>query len=401
MKKVFYILTIFFVAVGSNGQTQKGNNEIIIVDVKRTYSPKKELIIQDFMDVEYVKLKTNDVFVNQGNVMDIGKEIIIVTNRIDDGDIFIYDRQGNAIRKINRKGQGGEEYTRISSITLDEDNEEMFINDRNIRRIYVYDLYGKFKRKFEHNGNSKYNYFTSIFNFDKSNLITYNDNDKVTPFNLISKQDGQITKVIHIPFKEKKYLRQIKKDPGPFTTLPNGLVAGAPGSLVGPTNATFPIIPYKGKWILIEYSSDTIYTFIPDFNLQPVISRKPSVQYMNPEVMLILRLISDRFYFMDTIINEYDWNASTGFRRYGFVYDNHNKTFSEYLLYNGDYSTKKQIPIARFKLVNHEIELWQPIEPFELVEDYKKGILKGKLKEIAATLDPEDNPVIMLIKHKK
>jgi len=37
----------------------------------------------------------------------------------------------------------------------------------------------------------------------------------------------------------------------------------------------------------------------------------------------------------------------------------------------------------------------------QLVEAHKKGLLKGKLKEIAATLDEEDNPVIMLVKHKK
>jgi len=37
----------------------------------------------------------------------------------------------------------------------------------------------------------------------------------------------------------------------------------------------------------------------------------------------------------------------------------------------------------------------------QLTEDYKKGILKGKLKEIAATLREDSNPVIMLIKHKK
>jgi hypothetical protein len=51
--------------------------------------------------------------------------------------------------------------------------------------------------------------------------------------------------------------------------------------------------------------------------------------------------------------------------------------------------------------VNHEIESWQPLEAHQLVEDYEKGELKGKLKEIAATLNEEANPVIMLIKHKK
>jgi hypothetical protein len=41
------------------------------------------------------------------------------------------------------------------------------------------------------------------------------------------------------------------------------------------------------------------------------------------------------------------------------------------------------------------------LEAYQLVESYKRGELKGKLKEIAATLNEESNPVIMLIKHKK
>ena len=79
------------------------------------------------MDVEYIPLETNDDFVNQGFVQAIGKEFILVKNYRDDGDIFVYDRTGKAIRKINRKGQGGEEYISCRSVTLDEENNEMFI----------------------------------------------------------------------------------------------------------------------------------------------------------------------------------------------------------------------------------------------------------------------------------
>ena len=53
--------------------------------------PKKELILQDFMDVEYIALETNKEFLNQGFVQDIGKKTILVRNRIADGDIFVYD----------------------------------------------------------------------------------------------------------------------------------------------------------------------------------------------------------------------------------------------------------------------------------------------------------------------
>jgi len=50
--------------------------------------PKKELILQDFMEVEYIPLETTDDFITLGIVMAIGKEIILVRNRVGDGDIF-------------------------------------------------------------------------------------------------------------------------------------------------------------------------------------------------------------------------------------------------------------------------------------------------------------------------
>ena len=50
---------------------------------------------------------------------------------------------------------------------------------------------------------------------------------------------------------------------------------------------------------------------------------------------------------------------------------------------------------------NDEIALVQKLEAYELVEAYQKGKLKGKLKEIAAGLEEDSNPVLILIKYKK
>jgi hypothetical protein len=83
------------------------------------------------------------------------------------------------------------------------------------------------------------------------------------------------------------------------------------------------------------------------------------------------------------------------------MYDRQEKAFFEYNVYNDDYSTKKEIYMNVLRPVNHEIESWQSLNAEDLVEDYEKGILKGKLKEIAAKLEEESNPVIMLVKHKK
>ena len=53
------------------------------------------------------------------------------------------------------------------------------------------------------------------------------------------------------------------------------------------------------------------------------------------------------------------------------------------------------------KYTNDKIVFSVTLDAYQLVEAYEKGELKGKLKEIAAKLDEEDNPVIMLVKHKK
>jgi hypothetical protein len=50
---------------------------------------------------------------------------------------------------------------------------------------------------------------------------------------------------------------------------------------------------------------------------------------------------------------------------------------------------------------NNEIAFIQVLQAFELVEAYEKGELQGQLREIAAGLDEEDNPVILVAKHKR
>jgi hypothetical protein len=78
--------------------------EIIKSDNLRHY---QKLILQDFMDVEYIPLETNEEFITQGIVISVGNDILLVKNNTpNDGNIFIYDRRtGKAIRKINRKGK--------------------------------------------------------------------------------------------------------------------------------------------------------------------------------------------------------------------------------------------------------------------------------------------------------
>ena len=388
MKTLIFIETILLLVMTSCGSDNASTDGFITVDVtKSSYSPKKELVLQDFMDVEYIPLETNDEFINHGYVRAVGEKYIIVTNYRNDGDIFVYNRKGKAIRKINRKGQGGEEYTYITNITLDEDNNEIFVNDHFVKKIYVYDLDGNFKRSFKQKSDGGSRSYDDIFNYDKENLICYDELNNEIPFLLVSKQDGNITKEIKVPFKEKKLFFQILRQK-------EGTRAAGPGLYSR-------IIPYNNNWILIEPSSDTIYTLMPDCSLRPFIVKTPPVHTMNPEFYLILRLISDRYYFMESVKNVYDFRKREGFPRTYFMYDTQEKDFFSYIIYNGDYSDKKELYMIMFIPINAKGELWATIDAFDLCRDYKKGKLKGKLKDIAAKLGEDDNRVIMLVKPKK
>ena len=393
MKSIHLILAVtLFLMAGCEGCKNTGNGSDVFITVDVTASfPKKELILQNFMDVEYIAMETKDDFYNQGFIQDIGKEVILVRNHINDGDIFVYDRTGKALRKINRMGQGGEEYINILSITLDEDNGEMFVNDYYSKKFFVYDLYGKFKRSFRYNDGTKY---LDVFNFDKNNLICYDNSilerngevvNNLSCFAIISKQDGSISREIQIPFKMIK---------SPITSFEGGKYAIFP-------SGNYSIIPYQGNWILREASSDTVYRYSMDDRMSSFIVRTPSIQSMNPEVFLFLRTLTDRYYFMETLKKEYDFETKRGYPRKFFMYDKQEKAFFGYNVYNGDFSSKREIYMNALSPVNHEIASWQNLEADDLFDAYKKGHLKGKLKDIAASLKEEDNPVIMLVKHKK
>jgi hypothetical protein len=381
------ILFVMFGFIGCN-QSKPQSEGLIIVDVTNTDYPIKELILQDFMDVEYIALETNDDFVNQGFVQSIGQKIIVVKNGINDGDIFIYGRKtGEAIRKINHKGQGAEEYVTISGIVLDEDKHEMFVTDNETRKMFVYNLDGKYKRSFKFPQNAMYK---KIYNFDKQNLICYNfsSSNEGQSFAIISKQDGSITQEIQIPFEEIKTIYITSRDEANDMTY-----SAAP--------YIYPIIPVPNNhWILVEPSSDTIYSYSSEYEMKPFLTRVPSIQSMNPEVFLLPSVVTDRYCFMEIVKKEYSFSTGKGFPSTYLMYDRQEKSIFRYTVHNADYSYKNIVNMV-LSPQSSEIAFYHKIEPYGLVDSYKKGELKGKLKEIASKLDPEDNPVIMLIKHKK
>ena len=53
---IFIGITTLFAMTGCGG-SHSSTDEFITVDVNESYSTKKELVLQDFMDVEYIRWK--------------------------------------------------------------------------------------------------------------------------------------------------------------------------------------------------------------------------------------------------------------------------------------------------------------------------------------------------------
>jgi 6-bladed beta-propeller len=385
MKQINTILAvILWVVMSGCGENKQSNDDLIIIDVSKSY-PKKELILQDFMDVEYIALETTDEFLTQALVQGVGKEYLLVKNRNSDGDIFIFDRKtGKGVRKINRQGQGAEEYTMINEIILDESNGEIFVKSPG-NKILVYDLYGNFKRCLNLDRE-----VSSVFDYDKDNLICYDMSDYHSKGKnrsksyhvIISKQDGSITREIFIPFK----------------TINTPIVMDGDNFVA---NYSYQIRLSHGKCTLMDTSADTLYNYAPNGTLSPFIVRTPSSHTMVPEVFLYMGIHTDRYYFMQAVKNVFNFEKGNGFYTDELMYDKEEKAIFQVTVHNDDYAEKRPVAMTA-KSINREIEDVTSLNASRLVEIYKKNLLKdGKLKEIASRLDEEDNPVIMLVKQKK
>ena len=304
------------------------------------------------------------------------------------GDILLFDRAtGKGIRKINHKGFGPEEYIMPYNVILFEDKNEMFVNDGPTSKIQVYDLDGNYKRTISYKRGAL---VTVLIDFDTDNFLSQNiyapeNENSGETFLFLSKKDGSMTD-IKVPYQERKSIALVR--------------VNEDGSMQGafPENSDF-IDPFQDGWLLTEPSADTIYYYKPDRSFKPFIVRTPSVQTMSPEVFLFPGVLTDDYYFMQSVTKEYDFDKNEGMPSTPLVYDVAEQKIYKYTVHNADYEDREE-NLSK-QNVNNKIAFYQALPADELIEAQEDGKLKGKLSDIAAHLDIEDNPVVMIVKPKE
>lgn len=385
MKKVIVLVAALLGLASCTGE-KKEKEAFITVDITASY-PEKDLVLQDFMDVEYVPLETSDEFLAQGRISYVGENIIVAANKRQ-GDILLFDRAtGKGIRKINHKGFGPEEYIMPYNVILFEDKNEMFVNDGPTSKIQVYDLEGNYKRTIKYKQGAL---VSLLIDFNDDYFLSQNVFDPIMQdagetFIYLSKKDGTMTN-IKVPYQKRLSVIMAK-------VFPDGSTQGA-----FPENSDF-IDPFQDGWLLTEPSADTIYFYKPDRSLKPFIVRTPSVQTMSPEVFLFPGVLTDDYYFMQSVTKEYDFDKNEGMPSTPLVYDVAEQKIYKYTVHNADYEDREE-NLSK-QNVSNKLAFYQALPADELIEAQEDGKLKGKLSDIAAHLDIEDNPVVMIVKPKE
>ena len=348
------------------------------LDVTKSYE-KKTLYLQDIAEIEYVPIETTEFSLWRGReVYYIDDKYIIAAN--DHCGVMVHARNGKALYNFNKKGNGPNEYKEISDLCYDPKTNEVFILSMLACKIYVYDINGNFKRSF----NTGYTGKDRIYNikiFNEKELYAYVfDNTFVR----ISRKDGKTISKKH--FKSTKEMNlSINKD---------GFRANSSANTYIKSNENF---------ILSTYASDTTYINHPEVGMKPFIARVPSVHKMETPIFFFPGIDTPHYYMAYTIKKEWDFKANKGYPSQEYIFDKkHSQIYELEALINKDYIKGGATDL--FGLNRAEVPAdycIRTIKAEKLYQDYKEGNLRGKLKEVAATLQEDDNPVLMIVKFKR
>ncbi len=379
------ILALSILLLIACGKEQK-QSEIPVIDVTKSY-PKKEIVLQDIADVEYIPLETrDDVLLGGGMPVPAGKDKVLIFS-LKSGDVFIFNTNGKFINKFNHKGQSGQEYIFMMKVFVDAPKDEIFIVDgyKN-NNVQVYTMQGKYKRtlKIEE---VKLSADATLFGSNK--ILCYDDPNrqnvfakdkkeyKSTRIGMLDRAEGKVDTIIELPsikgvnpfcfFEINGHQAFMIRKPDTFVQAPQGVVVN-------------------------EVASDTVFMLNKELKLLPILTRTPKVSPQdNPLKMLGIEAISKEAFYLETILKKFDPKTRKGFDKTTYQLERKSNKIFEYSLQNADAPTEKSL--AR-------LEQYKLIPAIDLIELLEEGKLKGKLKTIAENLQEDDNSVLMKVKLK-
>jgi len=376
------------ILLGFTSCNQKSVNtgELFRIDFSKNY-PTKEILLQDIADIEYIPLETRDdvLLGSYSHISYVSDKYIFLVDGIR-GDMYLFQRNGKIISYFNHMGRGPGEYIVILSAIFDEKNEEIFVFD--YYQTLVYSLTGAYKRTLKSVGII----FSPAYNFDDDTILVYDENGFETddllekPYLLLSKQDGTIVSCLDITL------------PIRYSTMKMTANGGNNGIFFSKNLRDGP------DFMIADISSDTIFKVSNKKELVPLVVRHPSVHTSEPRTVWALGLITDKFITVSFPILDFDFKKNHSGHEdrkpaLRLMLEFESGKTSKFQFVNNDFSSKE----LRWAVGGIDVPKNMAVNLYDAVslkDAYNEKMLKGELEQLAATLNEDDNPVVMMVKFK-
>ena len=407
-KYIMKYLFLFFLYLLSSCTHPKSTDDTVsipVLDIGEKDYPTRKIDIHDIADVEYIPLESSDSTLLGLSYMYFSDKYVVTSDVSSGGNIYFFDHSGKLLWKFNRRGSGPGEFSYLSLCIVDFEQEECYVDDMNKSEILIYSFKGDYKRSIPMDGFmgvdigkatiEDYVRFLKILHYDADFLLGYSSTqlyisrgltDK-PPYYLISKKDGG------------RYPLDLKIKNGITNYIYNGK-----GEKVGSLNHSSLLQNGNECWIL-ELSSDTIYSLV-DRKKIPIAVQHPSMHSITPPLAIFPYGFTDYFLVFDVVPLFTDeknpWSPYNESKT--LVWNRITNKLEHWEIYNSDISSDASFNDAPtmfrngLAMKNCGFALYGPEG---LINHYKKGELKGRLKEIAANLREDDNNVIALVKYKE
>ena len=380
--KGLYVLFCTLILGASCTRQKNANNltekHLWTIDVTKKY-PTKDIYLQDIADIEYIPLETNDSILWKGREIRYMDEEYIMGASGDMG-VYFHDRTGKALHSFQRKGSGPQEYTGFTQIQYDKEHDEIYIKSFDDKYL-IYNRKGNFKRSFKlASFQTSFDTAIEYFILNDEEFIEYLLNQNY--YRRISRQTGKHLGDIKLSGENPNMTLAFRKNGMRFSTAVNHSTKTENG------------------YILTAFPSDTTYLLTKDLQLTPIGVRTPPINSMEVPIFLLPVKNTMRYYFMYTVKKEDRFPTKL------YMLDKKE---------NQIYYLKNYFKNKDFEGKTHSLDIYgtasnanlpsnvcvESIRAHKLIEAYQEGKLSGKLKDIAANLKEDDNPVLMVVKFKE
>lgn len=397
MIRILYVVCLL-AFVGCVSTPPAANDGLGVINLSGDY-PTRRVDLKEIADVEYVALETTDSSLLTSMCANFCiSDKYIVTSDMYTGDIFFFTRSGKFVRKVNRLGNGPEEYSYLQDMVADFETEECFVYDLYKKKVDIYSFEGIYKRSIPWMIANLYPWH----NYNKDYLIGYHGSfshktyrcTDTHPFYFMSKKDGRLIPLnLMVPDGISSTLTIIKEK------LTTGDIY-----INRPSLPIFPFLMNGDEALIAEFSLDTLYSFKGE-RLTPIAVKTPSARSTTPPTIIVPELYTDSFLLFRVVSMYYD--KSNHYKPYQesdmLIWNRKTNQVEKWEIYNSDMDAAMlRYPLTRLNAFSDKNMGVAFYTAERLITLYNEGKLKGRLKEVASKLqDEEDNKILLIAKYKQ